>query len=625
MAFALGAMFLPGLAKAQCSSYSSSDPNCVVTTVNEAFLQATRLTSGLMVAGPPEVAREIAIINAAMFDAANAASGNPYGSMAYTGGPVAGASVAAATLQAGITALQGVFGNAIWSSSTSTGGNTTVQTAVLTSIGNTYSAVVSTLPGGIITAADVALGTAAANANLQASGYTTTGTTAFNNAQLATDGSSAAILAGLATYTPVGSGTVPGVYVPPARPAMFPNWGGAVGPGTGVTPLGMTSAQLSAAEATVPGPPAVGSAAYAKALLQTECQGGSGGLSPGAVAACAAAGFAPRTAEQAKAALFWNDPGTTYQPPGHMLQITDTLAQSQNLSVLQASRLGALVGQAMDDAGIAAWGSKYVYNLWRPATAIQNCATDTAGGTVAWNAGFTSCDTSWTSLIGIPPHPDYLAGHPAFTGAAVTVLNNFLGDNIAFSSTSDAYCNGNGSAAVRGGSQNLIVGCTVPAGPSVFAYLGANTFYGTAASCTDAGGTFTNGAPFIAGDPATCLFGSTLYSYNPTITATGCNDVVNTTGLNAGINDSPLICPITETFTTASQASSGENGSTFSRVYGGIHTPFAVVDAENVGNLIGQIIASDANIPEPGAIGLLLMSLGLLAGARRYWPAQLRI
>ena len=39
----------------------------------------------------------------------------------------------------------------------------------------------------------------------------------------------------------------------------------------------------------------------------------------------------------------------------------------------------------------------------------------------------------WSSLISTPPHPDYVAGHPAFSGAAATVLASFFGtDNIAF-------------------------------------------------------------------------------------------------------------------------------------------------------------------------------------------------
>ena len=111
--------------------------------------------------------------------------------------------------------------------------------------------------------------------------------------------------------------------------------------------------------------------------------------------------------------------GTTEQPPGHWLDITDTLATQENLSTLQTAYLGSLVSQAENDAGIAAWTVKYQDLLWRPITAIHDCAN--------WNPYFTTCDSSWSSLIATPPHPDYLAGHPAFSGAAATVLKNFFG------------------------------------------------------------------------------------------------------------------------------------------------------------------------------------------------------
>ena len=63
----------------------------VVVDVNNALLNIIQNTSAPLVDGPPEVAREIALIDGAMFDAVNAASGSPYPPIAYTGGPVSGA------------------------------------------------------------------------------------------------------------------------------------------------------------------------------------------------------------------------------------------------------------------------------------------------------------------------------------------------------------------------------------------------------------------------------------------------------------------------------------------------------------------------------------------------------
>ena len=62
----------------------------VAVDVNNALLNIIQNTSAALVDGPPEVAREIALIDGAMFDAMNAASGSPYPPIVYQGGPVAG-------------------------------------------------------------------------------------------------------------------------------------------------------------------------------------------------------------------------------------------------------------------------------------------------------------------------------------------------------------------------------------------------------------------------------------------------------------------------------------------------------------------------------------------------------
>ncbi len=399
----------------------------------------------------------------------------------------------------------------------------------------------------------LAIGTAAATAVDSSSTFSPTGS-----------GAIASIINGLTSHTPSGSGTTAGVYVPPAtRPEMFPTWGT-------TTPTGITSGQLTAALGTISGPPPLTSQAYATGLLQTECEGASGGfnsLPSNVQSACTAAGFVQTSTQaqaSANAALFWNDPGTTVQPPGHWLQIADTAMTSQNSSLLQSAQLTGLVGESMNDAGIAAWTVKYQNNLWRPTTAIRDCAN--------WSGDFTTCDTSWSSLIATPPHPDYVAGHPAFSGAAATVLADFFGtDNVSFSSTSDYYCNG--ATSSQFGTNGLLVSCTMGTGSAAVVYN--------------------------VSDP------------------TACASIVN----GANTNNSPLICPITETFSSFSAASSGTNGSEFSRVVGGIHTPAAVEDALTLGNAIGQTLAANAGLPEvvaePSSLAICAVSLVGLTGLRR--------
>ncbi len=469
-----------------------------VTTINNEFINVTNVTSGLLVSGPPEVARDMAIIDGAMFDAADAASGQPYAPIAYGGGAVAGVSADAAALAAGYTAMQGIFANGIWAGS---GGSASVQAQVLNSINATYTSALSGFgitnlgsqcaspAGALVTVCGgVALGTTAGNANLANRGYTV-----GNSAALAADGSASAMLNAMShPYTP--ASTNPGVFpVPGSGVAMFPQWGS-------VAPIGLTSAQLSTIEGQVPSPLDVTSSAYAADLLRTECQGSGTALPGGIPGACSTAGFAPATASQAKAALFWSDPANTYQAPGHWLAIADGLIGSQGLSTLQAARLSSLIGQAENDAGIAAWGTKYQYARWQPITAISNCS--------GWNPYFSTCDAAWTSLLATLPYPEYVGDGSAFGGAAATLLQDYFGtDAIPFSSTSETYCNG--GTPLRSATSQLIVGCTVT-GTQPFNHNALDTIYTTATGCTDAGGT-----PGTQGTLATCTINGTTYVYNP--------------------------------------------------------------------------------------------------------------
>lgn len=345
---------------------------------------------------------------------------------------------------------------------------------------------------------------------------------------------------------------------------------------------------------------------------------------------CMAHNFAPETAAQAQAALFWNDPGTTIQPPGHWLQIADTVTADTNSSLLQTARATALAAIAMEDAGIAAWEVKYQYNAWRPITAIQDCS--------GWSTNFTTCDSTWSSLINTPPHPDYLAGHPAFSGAAATALEDALGVNdLTFTSTSNNYCN---SGTTSFDSQGNVISCTVvisePTGmtitscpasdtPGVSGTLGGgNGSSGNPQTCTYVyTAAATAGASCVGGTAISDSQGYVIGCTGPdgamSVTGGDCNNagavsVLNSDGsVNSAYNASPLICSIAESFDSISQASGGYLGAEFSRVVGGIHTPDAVTEALALGDDIGNIVASQ-DLPEPPigqtlAVGLLILGV----------------
>jgi membrane-associated phospholipid phosphatase len=208
---------------------------------------------------------------------------------------------------------------------------------------------------------------------------------------------------------PPPSGSGPGVWVPtPPGLAAFllPNW--AV-----VAPFGMTSCD----QFRPAGPPPLASATWAENYNEVKALGAAAGSS--------------RTAEQTEIALFWADGGGTETPPGHWNHIARDVVALTGATLEENARLFALLNIAMADAAISAWDAKYVYNFWRPVTAIRAGQTDGNSATVP--------DATWSSFIATPPFPDYVSGHSTFSAAAATVLAWFYGtDDIGFITGSDA-------------------------------------------------------------------------------------------------------------------------------------------------------------------------------------------
>jgi membrane-associated phospholipid phosphatase len=83
-----------------------------------------------------------------------------------------------------------------------------------------------------------------------------------------------------------------------------------------------------------------------------------------------------RTAAQTASAFFWADGSGTASPPGHWNQIAVDCIASKNLSLVEQVRTMAILNFALADAGIASWDAKYDYELWRPIDAIQNADVD---------------------------------------------------------------------------------------------------------------------------------------------------------------------------------------------------------------------------------------------------------
>ncbi len=176
-----------------------------------------------------------------------------------------------------------------------------------------------------------------------------------------------------------------------------------------VTPWTLTSPS----QFRVPPPPQPDSETWVRDYNETKTYGG-------AVSSL-------RTAAQADLAMFVG--GSGVHP---MLQWHDAwrgIADSRDLTVLEAARLFAMLSTASSDAMIACWDSKYHYAFWRPVTAIR------AGGA---NTSLTA-DPGWIGFVTTPNHPEYPAAHGCFSGSVVETLKAYFGtDQLEFDMHSPA-------------------------------------------------------------------------------------------------------------------------------------------------------------------------------------------
>jgi hypothetical protein len=139
-----------------------------------------------------------------------------------------------------------------------------------------------------------------------------------------------------------------------------------------------------------------------------------------------------QTQDELNMAAFWADTGgnasfgSTATPPGHWVDIMDTVATEAGLTLAQTARLGAMLGASLADAGIAAWWVKNDSDFWRPETAIRFSGLGGGG------------DPTWQPLWPSPPFQSYISGHSTFSMAAAITLADFFGtDNISFCADAD--------------------------------------------------------------------------------------------------------------------------------------------------------------------------------------------
>ena len=176
-------------------------------------------------------------------------------------------------------------------------------------------------------------------------------------------------------------------------------------------------------------PPALTSVEWTAALTNVKDLGGDGATTP-----------TKRTLTDSIVGIFWayDAAPALCAPPRLYNQIATLIAAQKGSSMLETARLLALVNVAMADTAIAAWESKYHFDLWRPVCAIRE-DSDPAAQDPNWTPlGAPSSNTTKTNFT--PPFPSYPSGHAGFGGALFEMLRNFYGtDDISFDFQSDEF------------------------------------------------------------------------------------------------------------------------------------------------------------------------------------------
>jgi membrane-associated phospholipid phosphatase len=276
----------------------------VVLLWNETALNAIRADR----TAPPLAARNLAIMHAAVFDAANALTRThrPYFvEVTVNGGESSEAAAAVAAHRTLVTLFPqqvGIFDAAL-------------------------DAALDPLPDGPAKRDGILLGQYVAEKML---------------ALRARDGADARV-----AYRPPAG---PGQWQPTPpdyRAALLPQW-----------PSLTCFCMKSGSQFRAPGAPALGSRAYWTAYQEVKALGGARSL--------------VRTPEQTQIAMFWKDGDGTATPPGHWNQIAQVVAETRGLSLSDNARLFALLNLALADAGIMAWDCKYHFNYWRPIQAVRS-------------------------------------------------------------------------------------------------------------------------------------------------------------------------------------------------------------------------------------------------------------
>jgi len=137
--------------------------------------------------------------------------------------------------------------------------------------------------------------------------------------------------------------------------------------------------------------------------------------------------------EQKASAYFWDDnafvtnvvghamfANKKMTPAGHWLAIIRNVTTEKKLDLMQINEAYTLGALSLFDAFVSCWDEKYRSVRIRPETVINN-----------------NWDPNWRPFLETPAFPEYVSGHSTISAACGTVLAKLIGDNVAFTDTTE--------------------------------------------------------------------------------------------------------------------------------------------------------------------------------------------
>lgn len=139
------------------------------------------------------------------------------------------------------------------------------------------------------------------------------------------------------------------------------------------------------------------------------------------------------TEEQKATAFFWDDnafvtnvvghamfANKKMTPAGHWLAIIRYVTTEKKFDLMKVNEAYTLGALSLFDAFVSCWDEKYRSVRIRPETVINN-----------------NWDPNWRPFLETPAFPEYVSGHSTISAACGTVLGKLVGENVAFTDTTE--------------------------------------------------------------------------------------------------------------------------------------------------------------------------------------------